>query len=216
MHNGLEIKPDEQQQLIQHSRAVTDPLPEEISPVATAIQHEALVSAAAVPLFQEARHSATEPIEVVENFSVSSPAEDEQIGQHKPETVFNHLGTPEYKHPGFPSRQSLDPNSVPTDSSGMAENSNAYREWKPKPIEGEPVTLEQFRAKLSQLSQRLSMPVQQEKARASETSKLEELNLWLADPLLRKEVMPRVMKSARYSVEFDEYGEPLRVMEVKP
>ncbi|MGH2414332.1 MAG: hypothetical protein ACRDEA_11730, partial [Microcystaceae cyanobacterium] len=37
MHNGLEIRPDEQQQLIQHSRAVTEPLPEAINPVVTAI-----------------------------------------------------------------------------------------------------------------------------------------------------------------------------------
>ncbi|MGH2416659.1 MAG: hypothetical protein ACRDEA_23770, partial [Microcystaceae cyanobacterium] len=62
---------------------------------------------------------------------------------------------------------------------------------------------------------RLAMPAQQEKPKVSETSKLEELNLWLADPLLRKEVMPRVMKSDRYSVEFNEYGEPLRVVKVK-
>ncbi|MGH2415909.1 MAG: hypothetical protein ACRDEA_19915, partial [Microcystaceae cyanobacterium] len=136
-------------------------------------------------------------------------------GQHQPEKVVNSPGTPEYTHPGFSSRQFLDPNSVPTDSSGMTENSNAYREWKAKPIEGEPVTPKQFRAKLSQLSQQLSMPVQQEKPKVSETSKLEELNLWLADPLLRKEVMPRVMKSDRYTLEFNEDGEPLRVVEVR-
>ncbi|MGH2416662.1 MAG: hypothetical protein ACRDEA_23785, partial [Microcystaceae cyanobacterium] len=110
MHNGLEIKPDEQQQLIQHSRAVTESLPEEINPVAIAIQPLAVLSAAPVS-FPEARHSASEAIEVFENPSVSSPAEDEEIAQQKPERVFNDLGTPEYKHPGFPSRQSLDPNS---------------------------------------------------------------------------------------------------------
>ncbi|MGH2414331.1 MAG: hypothetical protein ACRDEA_11725 [Microcystaceae cyanobacterium] len=160
--------------------------------------------------------NSSKPVEVLDNSSdFHSVKEDEEIGQHKPEKVVNHLCSPDSSHPSFPSRQSLDQNSVPTDSSGMAENSSAYREWKPKPIEGEPVTPEQFRAKLSQLSQRLSMPIQQEKTRAFETSKLEELNLWLADPLLRKEVMPRVMKRDRYTFEFDEYGEPLRVVEVK-
>ncbi|MGH2416284.1 MAG: hypothetical protein ACRDEA_21855, partial [Microcystaceae cyanobacterium] len=77
------------------------------------------------------------------------------------------------------------------------------------------ITPEQFRAKLAQLSQRLSMPVQQEKPKRSEISELEELNIWLADSLLRKEVMPRVMKGDRYKVEFDEYGEPVRIVEVK-
>ncbi|MGH2412553.1 MAG: hypothetical protein ACRDEA_02425 [Microcystaceae cyanobacterium] len=197
MHNGLEIKPDEQQQLIQHSRAVTDPLPEEINPVATAIQHEAVLSAAPVTLLQEARHSATEPIEVLENSSVSSSAEDEESGQQEPERVFNHQGTPPSSRPCLPGFQPLDPCSAPTDRTGMIENSNAYRRWKPKPLEGKPVTPQEFRDKLAELSQQLSMPVQQEKPRVSETSEIEDLNLWLADPLLRKEVMPRVMKGDR-------------------
>ncbi|MGH2414218.1 MAG: hypothetical protein ACRDEA_11140, partial [Microcystaceae cyanobacterium] len=149
MHNGLEIKPGEQQQLIQHSRAVTEPLPEEINPVATAIQPLAFLKASPVSC-QEVLPSATEPIEVFENSFVPSSAEDEERGQHKPEKVFNHLDTPEYTHLGFFSRQSLYSNSVSTDSTGMTENSNAYREWKAKPIEGEPVTPKQFRAKLSQ------------------------------------------------------------------
>ncbi|MGH2412927.1 MAG: hypothetical protein ACRDEA_04365, partial [Microcystaceae cyanobacterium] len=218
MHNGLEIKLDEQQRLIQHSRAVTESLPEEINPVATAIQHEALLSAAPVS-FSRSLPSASEPIEIVEHSSVSSVSsfwEDEQIGRIEPKKVFNHLGTLESSHPGFPSCQSLNSNSVPTDSTSMTENNSAYREWKLKPIEGEPVTSEQFRDKLAQLSKQLSMPVQPQKPKVSKTSEIEELNLWLADPWLRQEVMPRLMKGERYTLEFDEEGEPLRVVEVKP
>ncbi|MGH2415915.1 MAG: hypothetical protein ACRDEA_19950, partial [Microcystaceae cyanobacterium] len=215
MYNGLEIKPDEQKQLIQHSRAVTESLPEEINPVATTVQPLAVLSAASVSC-QETLLNSSELVEVLDNSSdFHSMKEDGEIAQQEPETVFNHFGTPESSSPSFPSHQSLDPNSVLPDSTDMTENSNAYRPWKPAPIEGEPVTPEQFRAKLSQLSQRLSMPVKPEKPIVSEASEIEELNFWLADPLLRKEVMPRVMKSARYSVEFDEYGEPLRVVEIR-
>jgi hypothetical protein len=38
MHNGLEIKPDEQQQLLTHARAVMNPLPDELDPVASAVE----------------------------------------------------------------------------------------------------------------------------------------------------------------------------------
>lgn len=44
-----------------------------------------------------------------------------------------------------------------------------------------------------------------------EVSKLDELNQWLANPILRKEAMAKVMNSERYTVEFDENGQPVRV-----
>jgi hypothetical protein len=40
MHNGLFIKPDEQQQLLTHARAVANPLPDELNPVASAVEIE--------------------------------------------------------------------------------------------------------------------------------------------------------------------------------
>ena len=43
---------------------------------------------------------------------------------------------------------------------------------------------------------------------------MEELNQWLADPILRAEVMARVMRSERYTVEFDECGKAIRVLDV--
>ena len=44
---------------------------------------------------------------------------------------------------------------------------------------------------------------------------MEELNQWLADPILRAEVMARVMRNERYTLEFDDCGETMRVMEVE-
>jgi hypothetical protein len=40
MENGLEIQADEQQQLLTHARAVANPLPDELNPVASAVEIE--------------------------------------------------------------------------------------------------------------------------------------------------------------------------------
>ena len=120
---------------------------------------------------------------------------------------------------------------LPTDSDGSTENPDAYKFWKSQPVEGEPVQPGQFRAKLAALTQNLSMPKQGARGLGlgsncivssspqsldpSPSSELEELNQWLADPILRNEVMPRVMKSERYTVEFDEQGSPVKVVEAR-
>lgn len=46
---------------------------------------------------------------------------------------------------------------APTNSDGFAENPDAYRVWKPQPLEGEAVTPQQFREKLAAMVQGLSM-----------------------------------------------------------
>ena len=46
-------------------------------------------------------------------------------------------------------------------------------------------------------------------------SELDELNAWLSDPILRAEVKPLVMNNDRYTLAFNEYGEPIRVIEIQ-
>jgi hypothetical protein len=68
---------------------------------------------------------------------------------------------------------------------------------------------------IKQLSEGFSMSRAVQPEPPPPVSELEELNIWLSDPILRKEVMPRVMRSDRYTVEFNEYGEPIAVVEIK-
>jgi hypothetical protein len=46
------------------------------------------------------------------------------------------------------------------------------------------------------------------------SSELDELNRWIADPVLRSEALNRVMTSDSYSVDFDEEGIPYQVRRV--
>lgn len=103
--------------------------------------------------------------------------------------------------------------SSPPTNNGNALNPDAYKLWKHKPVEGEPVKPEQCREKLAQLAQNLSMPKQ--KKPKGEPRNEEEINQWLADFILRKEVMQRVMRGDRLTVEFDEQGQASRVLEDK-
>ncbi len=108
--------------------------------------------------------------------------------------------------------------SIPLSGTGTVENADADQPWKPEPIEN-PATREQVRELLAgltkKLSEKLSVPKPaQEQTRARETE-ISELNLWVRDPILRPEAMRRIMQSERYTVEFDEEGNPISVVEVK-
>ena len=103
------------------------------------------------------------------------------------------------------------PNISPTDENGNALSPDAYKLWQPKLVKGETLQPGQFRKKLAELTQNLSMT--KPKAQVQPKNKLEKLNEWLSEPILRKEVMPRVMKSERYTVEYDEAGEAIGVVE---
>jgi len=91
-----------------------------------------------------------------------------------------------------------------------SENAESYKLWKPKQVEAAPPPagiLEQ----LKQAAARMTMP----KSKTVEaSSELDELNRWIADPLLRSEALNRIMTSDLYSVDFDEGGIPCQVRRV--
>lgn len=238
MQNGLEIKPEEQQQLLAHSRAVSQPLPEEMNPVASRV---AVGSFIALPSSRsEEREVVDIPAEVVD-FSKASVSLREVVetpiardvcgGDGSLSSFKNASDLPRVEaetltgrdvwhcnQGSFSERTQELGNSPETNSfqaPEQAENPAAYRQWQAKPIEDEPVCVEQFQALFASFSQGLSMRVKEGKHRQSEVSELDELNQWLADPILRREVMPRVIKSDRYTLDFDDYGSPLRVVEMK-
>ncbi|MGF1481345.1 MAG: hypothetical protein ACFB4I_17990 [Cyanophyceae cyanobacterium] len=53
---------------------------------------------------------------------------------------------------------------------------------------------------------------QPQKSEREPKNELKKLNQWLADPILRTEVMARVVKGDRYSLEFDEHGQAKKVV----
>ena len=222
MHNGMQIKAEEQQQLLTHSRAITEALPEEMSPVAigqsgqwqgnapqpmlpakvVAFPSREVVASDAASASQNVRgqKSRTSPRQVNDTPTFSSSLTTVNSNQAQP--IANDCSLTNASA------------SVPTDSDGFVENPDAYKVWKPQPVEGEPVTPSQVREKLAALTQNLSMPKPKVAQPSESKNELEKLNQWLADPILSKEVMPRVIKCDHYTVEFNECGEAMRVMEV--
>ena len=108
---------------------------------------------------------------------------------------------------------SSQPQDIPRDEKGCAENPDAYRIWQPEKLEGEGVNPNQLRERLGSLSRRFAMPKPIQEVEAKDP--IEELNRWIQDPVLRNEIMARVMKSDDLTVEFDEEGVPIRVMKMK-
>jgi hypothetical protein len=91
-----------------------------------------------------------------------------------------------------------------------SENAESYKLWKPKQVEAAPPPAG-ILEKLKQATARMTMP----KSKTVEpSSELDELNRWIADPLLRSEALNRVMTSNSYSVDFDEEGIPYQVRRV--
>ena len=201
MQNGLRLEADEQQKLLAHSRAITEALLEEINPIAVGQRGQ----------WQQWDNPQL-PAKVVafpsrETVAQTTAFASQNVRDQKSRT--SAAGQVD-DTPTFSDSTS----SPPTNDEGNALNPDAYKIWKPKPVEGEPVTREQFREKLATLMQNLSMPNPKQKHQREPKNQMEELNQWLADPILRAEVMPRVMSSERYTVEFDEQGSPVHVVEV--
>ena len=91
-----------------------------------------------------------------------------------------------------------------------SENAESYKLWKPKQVEAAPPPAG-ILEKLKQTAARFSMP---KASKIEPSSELDELNRWIADPLLRSEALNRVMTSDSYSVDFDEEGIPYQVRRV--
>jgi hypothetical protein len=90
-----------------------------------------------------------------------------------------------------------------------AENPDAYQAWKctqefaPAP--------EGFFQQMTWITGKMSMPKAEKVQRRPVVSELERLNADILDPVLRPEVLRRVMASDSYVVDFDEQGVPYQV-----
>ncbi len=214
MHNGMEIKAEEQQQLLSRSRAVSERMDEQVNPVAVDVTNSAYLTQIEGRNEQKVIdcHHEDKPALMANNVGVTST--DNSYFQKGEETESKGINPVSPSQPPERIEQvtySAPPQDLPRDEKGCAENPDAYRLWQPEKLEGEQVNLTQLRERLASLSQRFAMP-KPKKEVVKPKNQIEELNEWLKEPILRKEVMARVMKSEDLTVEFDEEGVPIRVI----
>ena len=146
MQHGLEIQAEEQQQLLVHSRAITEALPEEINPIAVGQSGQWQGNAPQTAL--TAKVVAFPNREVVAS-DAASASQDVRDQKSRTSATGQVDDTPTF---------SSSTSSTPTNDEGNALNPNAYKLWKPQPVEEKPVTREQFKEKMAALTQKLSMP----------------------------------------------------------
>jgi len=94
-----------------------------------------------------------------------------------------------------------------------AENPDAYQEWKCTQ-EFAPAPEGFFQQMMTRIKGKMSMPKAEKVERRPAVSELERLNADILDPVLRPEVLRRVMASDSYVVDFDEQGVPYQVRRV--
>jgi hypothetical protein len=94
-----------------------------------------------------------------------------------------------------------------------AENLDAYQEWKCTQ-EFAPAPEGFFQHMMTCITSKMSMPKAEKVERRPVVSQLERLNADILDPVLRPEVLRRVMASDSYVVDFDEQGVPYQVRRV--
>jgi hypothetical protein len=94
-----------------------------------------------------------------------------------------------------------------------AENPDAYQEWKCTQ-EFAPAPEGFFQQMMTRITGKRSMPKAEKIERRPVVSELERLNADILDPVLRPEVLRRVMASDSYVVDFDEQGVPYQVRRV--
>jgi len=158
--NGVSIKPDYQKRLIENHRAITQPLPPELNPIA-------------IP-------------PVVEAGFILPSVETKAIA---------------------PTRAT----SSPKPDNG--ENAQAYEYWDAEP-EADSETTQKYKDLISDFLGKFGGGSKAEPEPKPPTE-LERLNSWINDPILRPEVLKKVMASDRYSALFDEEGTPYQIIEVK-
>jgi hypothetical protein len=126
-----------------------------------------------------------------------SPLEEEQIKAIAPYATF--------------SESPLVQKALPEEAPEGAENADAYRLYKPSEKEVAPPPPGFFQEAMAKLMGKMSMPQGEKVKEKPVLSELERLNIDIKEPILRPEVMRRVMGNDAYIVDFDEEGIPYQV-----
>jgi len=91
------------------------------------------------------------------------------------------------------------------------ENADAYRLYKPSEKEVAPPPEGFFQEAMAKLMGKMSMPQGEKVKEKPVLSELERLNIDIKEPILRPEVMRRIMNNDSYIIDFDEEGIPYQV-----
>ncbi len=208
MDNGVEIKPEYQDNLINNQRAITQSLPQELNPIAS------LPSATIEPLpITRGIFEGVEPVTAIASLPSIEPITRGLV--ESVETAIAPVVT------------------TPVDLV-KNEDGQVFKVFKaPKPVD-EPITPEQWeetRKKLAAFTgnfnfgkspKRENSPSKEVtedtntaialEIEARKQRNLDELNQWIVDPILRSEAMKRVMLSDCYKCLFTEEGTPYQVI----
>ena len=217
MNNGVEIKPDEQQQLLSRSRAVSEKMDNEMNPVAVDVTNPGYL-----PQIEGGKeeniiecHQEVKPAINSNNVGVTSTNNlFFQAVEDKQGDGINPLDSSQPSERSEGVEDATPPKDIPRNEKGSAENPEAYSMWKPEKLEGEEINPLQLRKRLASLSQRFAMP-KPVKERKPPKDPIEELNEWISDPVLRNTAMSKIMQNDDLTVEFDSEGIPLRVIKIR-
>jgi hypothetical protein len=133
----------------------------------------------------------------VEHGCQISPLEEEQIKAIAPYATF--------------SESPLVQKALSPEAPEGAENADAYKLYKPCEKEVAPPPEGFFQEAMAKLMAKMSMPKGEKVKEKPVLSELERLNIDIKEPILRPEVMRRVMGNDAYIVDFDEEGIPYQV-----
>jgi hypothetical protein len=144
----------------------------------------------------------------VEHGCKISPEEQEQIQAIAPfATAIEPVAALPESRPEAPAQPEA---STQVEAPPGAENPDAYQEWK-STQEFAPAPKGFFQQMMTRITGKMSMPKAEKVERRPAVSQLERLNADILDPVLRPEVLRRVMASDSYVVDFDEQGVPYQV-----
>ena len=233
MASGGKIESDYQKRLVDNHRAISNPLPEELKPVATE-PHSSVISHPHSRTSQSSVISGQETLDA-DFWLEEDPGESDirAIAEESSVIADEKNGIADEKNAIAKDAPSVsaDNSSLVTDDCSLvtennapenAENPQAYQKWKQPDYlndpEYQPSPEKQAFIKnaIEEFTKNHSMPPRDKSLREPPKTRIEEINQRLEDPILRKEIMPRLKKDLdMYEWIPDEYGNPIKIIDYR-
>ena len=197
LNNGVEIKPEYQDNLINNQRAITQSLPQELNPIAS------LPSATIEPLpITRGIVEGVEPVtaiapNVVPKTAIAPIAAGSDLVKNEDGQVFKVFKAPK------PVEDPITPEQWEETRKKLAAFTGNFNFGKSSPRENSPSK----KGVTENTEEAIPLEIEARKRR-----NLDELNQWIVDPILRSEAMKKVMLSDCYKCLFDEEGNPYQVI----
>ena len=242
MASGGKVSPLYQKRLVDNHRAITNPLPEELNPVASE------------PLQKQINPASTSSSELPEVEILDSVNSDQSSVISNQESLDTDFWLEE--DPGESDFDAIDDetNAIDEENSAIANNSplvtesdnsllttrsyvvtennapekaenpQAYQKWEPdylndpeyQPTPEKAAFMKKVNEDLTEIMKKKSMPPRDKNLREPPKTRIEEINEWLADPSLRDEMRARLKNQLdMYEWVPDEYGRPIKIIDYR-